>query len=93
MKEKKIENIKKEVKEKNKNIKVPISFSNRESSQNSPNNPNNLIFNPNNFQYRRKRQSTFDYTNDKSKFTFDAFNKDEIELLKSLKKQIKDSYG
>lgn len=51
------------------------------------------ILNPNNFQYRRKRQSTFDYTNDKTKFTFDTFNKDEIELLKSLKKQIKDSYG
>ena len=51
------------------------------------------ILNPNNFQYRRKRQSTFDYTNDKTKFTFDTFNKDEIELLKSFKKQIKDSYG
>ena len=50
-------------------------------------NPNNLHY------YRRKRQYTFDYINDKSKFTFDTFNKDELELLKSIKKQIKDSYG
>ena len=49
--------------------------------------------NPNNLHYRRKRQYTFDYINDKSKFTFDTFNKDELELLKSIKKQIKDSYG
>ena len=49
--------------------------------------------NPNNLNKRRKRQYTFDYINDKSKFTFDTFNKDELELLKSIKKQIKDSYG
>ena len=49
--------------------------------------------NPDNLHHRRKRQYTFDYINDKSKFTFDTFNKDELELLKSIKKQIKDSYG
>ena len=58
MKEKKLENIKKELKDKKKNIKVPVSFSNRESAQNSPNTQNNLIFNPNKFNNLMQRMNT-----------------------------------
>ncbi len=73
MKEKKIENIKKQLKEKHKNIKVP-SFSNRESSQNSPNNQNNLIFNPNKFNNLMQRIDT--QIDDKKKIKFNNIDHD-----------------
>ena len=51
-----------------------------------------ITLNPNNIQFIKRKKSIYDFNKEKTKFNFNAFNKEELELLKSLKKKIKDSY-